>query len=59
MMAEQFLSITELSEKTGISRNTLTKIYHEKSEFSTKTLRILCNFFKCTPNEFLVIGKHF
>lgn len=59
LMLEQSLSITKLSKEIGISRNTLTKIYYEKNDFSISTLLTLCDFFGCTPNEFLGKGKHF
>ncbi len=56
LMAEQHLNITQLSAKTGISRNTITNIYHEKTtRIDLKTISTLCNFLSCTPNDLIVI----
>ncbi|MBD8025563.1 helix-turn-helix transcriptional regulator [Ureibacillus sp. Re31] len=58
LMAERHLNITVLSEKTGISRNAIANIYHEKTtRIDLKTISKLCNFFGCTPNDLLIIGE--
>ena len=56
LMAEKHLNITELSEITGISRNTISNIYNEKTtRIDLKTVTVLCGYFKCTPNDLIVI----
>lgn len=56
LMAEQHLNITQLSAKTGISRNAITNIYHEKTtRIDLKTISTLCNFFSCSPNDLIII----
>lgn len=59
LMARDRVNITQLSEQTGISRNTISSIYHEKSKrIDFNTIKTLCRFFKCTPNDLIVIdGK--
>lgn len=57
-MAEKHLNITELSEITGISRNTISNIYNEKTtRIDLKTVTVLCSYFKCTPNDLIVIDE--
>lgn len=58
LMAQKFVNITQLSKAIGISRNTLTSIYYEKTtQINIKTLTLLCNYFECTPNDLIVITK--
>ncbi|MEF7494729.1 helix-turn-helix transcriptional regulator [Lysinibacillus sphaericus] len=58
LMAQEKINITQLSKAIGISRNTLTSIYHEKTtRVDIKTLTLLCNYFECTPNDLIVITK--
>ncbi|PWA12150.1 hypothetical protein DCC39_07465 [Pueribacillus theae] len=57
-MAEKNINISQLSEVTGISRNTITNIYHEKNKrIDFNTIKTLCNFFNCTPNDLIIIDK--
>jgi len=57
-MAQNYVNITQLSKAIGISRNTLTSIYYEKTtQINIKTLTLLCNYFDCTPNDLIVITK--
>ncbi len=58
LMAQKHINITQLSGATGISRNTIASIYHEKTtRMDMKTITLLCNYFKCTPNDLIVIPK--
>ncbi|OKL35372.1 helix-turn-helix domain-containing protein [Domibacillus mangrovi] len=58
LMAVKNINITRLAEMTGISRNTITNIYHEKNtRMDLRTINTLCNFFNCTPNDLIVITK--
>lgn len=57
-MAINKLNISQLADMTGISRNTITKIYHEKGKrIDFKTINTLCNFFKCSPSDLLVVTE--
>jgi putative transcriptional regulator len=54
LMAEHRVNITQLAAATGISRNTLSSIYHERTtRMDFKTVTMLCNYFECTPNDLL------
>lgn len=58
MWVKRISTITELSEKTEISRQTLHRL--EKNEalgVNLETLEKLCNFFECEIHELLVIQK--
>ncbi|MGE7840130.1 helix-turn-helix domain-containing protein [Lysinibacillus sp. NPDC093712] len=58
LMAERYLKITTLSEKTGISRTTLTKLYYSKAKgIQFRTLVALCKFLDCEVGELLEIEK--
>lgn len=56
LMAEQRINITQLAVATGISRNTLSSIYHEKTtRIDFKTITLICKYFECTPNDLIAI----
>lgn len=57
IMSKQRKNISKMHELTGISRTTLSNIYHEKSNFEVETLFKLCDALKVTPNEFFGIKK--
>ncbi|MED4083901.1 helix-turn-helix transcriptional regulator [Halalkalibacterium halodurans] len=47
-------SIKALSEETGISRITLTKLYEGKStRFDAHTIKTLCDYFNCSINDLI------
>ena len=50
------ISIIELSKMLDISKNTLYRIANSKGSYNTTTENIekLCNYFNCTPNEFMI-----
>jgi len=55
-MADQRINITQLAAATGISRNTLSSIYHEKTtRIDIKTITLICKYFECTPNDLIAI----
>lgn len=49
------ITLNELSEETGISRVTLTRIVNVQGyNTNTDTIDALCRYFGCTPCELLV-----
>ena len=58
LMAQKKISITDLSVATGISRNTIAGIYHEKNKgINYEKINKLCDFFKCTPNDLVLLTE--
>ena len=52
LVGGNLLNITKISKETGLSRTTLTNIYHRRAEgIQFKTLNTLCNYLDCTPND--------
>ena len=48
------ITLTEVSEKTGISRATLTRIANVPGNVTnTDTINALCKYFECEPGELL------
>ena len=48
------ITVSEVSEETGISRATLTRIANQPSyNTNTDTLNTLCNYFDSEPKELL------
>jgi len=55
-MGEQKVNITELAEKTGLHRNTITLLYHERAKrIDLDALETLCNYFDCNVSDMLEI----
>ena len=49
------ITLSEVSEKTGISRATLTRIANVPGNVTnTDTINALCKYFECQPAELLV-----
>ena len=47
-------NIKSLHDKTGLNRNTLSNLYHEKvKRVDFDTLERLCEFFDCQPGDLL------
>lgn len=52
LMAEKRINQQELSNATGIGKNTISRYYNDSYEkINKKDIDILCNFFDCTPND--------
>ena len=51
------IHLIEISEKTGISRTTLSKIANSRGDYKTSSENIekLCKYFECTTDEFMTI----
>ena len=57
-MAERLENITTVCKNTGISRTTLTNIYHKRCKSITNdTLETLCDYFDCDIGDLLLIKK--
>lgn len=56
LMAENGIkTMTELSAKTGLDKNTISNWYNQKlKRYSTDTLNTLCNFFNCQVGDLLI-----
>lgn len=54
ILGEKRMSIKEVHEKTGLSRNTISNIYNEKAKMiDLDTLDKLCKLFSCTVCDLL------
>lgn len=54
ILGAQRVNMSELAETTGLSRNTIFLLYHEKTErIDFKTLNKLCAALKCQPGDLL------
>ena len=54
LMGERRFKIQDVHEKTGISRSTLSKMYHDKKVgIDYATLDKLCILFDCSPGDIL------
>ena len=52
----RIISIKDLSDETGISRQTLHKwLRNEMDQFRSETIEVLCKYFDCTLGELLYI----
>lgn len=58
LMGEQRMNIQELSDKTGLHRNGLSKLYNEKTgSISFETLEKVCTALNCDISDLLEIKK--
>jgi putative transcriptional regulator len=59
LMAENDLrTMIELSNKTGLDKNTISNWYNQKvTRFSADTLEVLCEFFDCQVGDILIYEK--
>lgn len=59
LMAERQLSIKQVVQDTGLSRNTISNITNNpESNISTETLDKLCIYFEVDPSEFFVFSPY-
>ncbi|MEW6698288.1 MAG: helix-turn-helix domain-containing protein [Bacillota bacterium] len=50
LMGMHKMSIQDVHEKTGLNRNTISNLYHEKAgRIDFETMNKLCILFKCNP----------
>jgi len=58
MLGEKRITIKEVHEKTGLSRNTISNIYNEKAKMiDLDTLEKLCCFLNCNISDLLEYVK--
>jgi putative transcriptional regulator len=56
LMAQHYLSIQEVHEKTGLSRTTISKLYNETSaKIGLDTIAALCDLFNCKVSDLLFL----
>ncbi len=54
LLGDQRIRASELSRKTGISKNALSKLYNERSKgIEFETLNKLCKALKCSVGDLL------
>ncbi|EDT14993.1 helix-turn-helix domain-containing protein [Clostridium perfringens] len=58
LLGERLIKITEISERTGVSRTTLTNLYYKRSKsISFDVLNKLCEFFDCSIEDIIEFKK--
>ena len=58
MLGRKRLKISEVAEKTGLSRTSLRAIYHERCTcVNLNTVEKLCDFLGCSIGEMFYIAK--
>lgn len=58
LMGEHKVNIQTVHEETGLNRNTISNLYHEKvSRIDFSTIDKLCVFFNCEVGELLEQNK--
>ncbi|WP_461213851.1 helix-turn-helix domain-containing protein [Lacticaseibacillus sp. GG6-2] len=59
LLAQRNLSVTQVADGTGLSRNALTAIkYHRVKMIQYVTLDSLCQYLHVTPGEFFDYDPH-
>ncbi len=63
LMGMKRYTIQDVHDSTGLSRNTVSKLYSDKAtRIDYETIEKLCKLFDCTPNElfdvYTVDGGH-
>lgn len=54
LMGEKRYNIQDVYEKTGLSRGTVSNLYHDKMErVDCETISKLCKLFKCNVGDLL------
>ena len=57
VMGEKRVKIADIERDTGLSRTTITRLFHEKaSRLDFDTLEILCNYLDVTVGELLEVA---
>ena len=57
MLGEKRITIREVHEKTGLSRNTISNLYNEKSKMvDFDTLEKICRFLDCQVGDLLEVA---
>lgn len=58
LMAKRKMNIQELSDATGLSRKSISKLYNETSiQITFDVIATLCTFFNCSVDELLYLEE--
>lgn len=58
LMAERKMNIQDVSNATGLSRKSVSKLYHEISvQITFDVIEKLCDLFECEVGDLLYIDK--
>ncbi|GAQ17998.1 helix-turn-helix protein [Oceanobacillus picturae] len=58
MMAEKRMNIQDVAKATGLSRKSVSKLYHEIStQITFDVIEKVCDLFDCEPGDLLYISK--
>lgn len=58
LMGEKRYNIQDIYEKTGLSRGTISNLYHDKMQrIDYETLNKLCELFDCSVGDILEFSK--
>lgn len=58
LMAKENMNIQEVSDKTGLSRKSISKLYNEASiQITFEVIEKLCTLFNCEVGDLLVLDK--
>lgn len=56
ILGEKKLKVTDVSRGTGLSTNTLYKLYRgDQKKIELNTIEKVCGFLECTPNDLFKI----
>jgi putative transcriptional regulator len=57
-MAKAKMNIQDVSDATGLSRKSISKLYHEESiQITFDVIGRLCDLFKCMPGDLLYLEE--
>lgn len=58
MMAKRKMNIQDVSDATGLSRKSISKLYNEESiQITFDVIARICTLFDCTPGELLYLEE--
>jgi putative transcriptional regulator len=58
-MAQKNVNIQDVSDATGLSRKSISKLYNESSiQITFDVLARLCAYFDCEPQDLLFLDKN-
>lgn len=58
IMAKHKMNIQDVADATGLSRKSISKLYHEESvQITFDVLARLCSLFKCSVEEILYLEE--
>lgn len=59
LMAKRNLNIQDVSDATGLSRKSISKLYNEQSiQITFDVIARLCAFFECEVNDLLYLEEN-